>query len=64
MGQKAGPGAIIDGPVAALLSSGHTLSVAIGNPDRVPQHDPRLESDRAVGSTHPGPAGAEQWRPR
>ena len=36
MGQKAGPGAIIDGPVAALLSSGHALSVAIGNPDRVP----------------------------
>ena len=34
--EESGAGAIIDGPVAALLSSGHTLSVAIGNPDRVP----------------------------
>ena len=52
-------GRIIDGPVAALLSSGHALSVAIGNPDRVPYH-PRLESDRAVGPTDPGAPRAEQ----
>jgi hypothetical protein len=34
--QESGASAIIDGPVAALLSSGHALSVAIANPDRVP----------------------------
>jgi hypothetical protein len=35
-GHDAGQGAVIDGGTAALLSSGHALVVAIGNPDRVP----------------------------
>jgi hypothetical protein len=35
-GQEAGAGALIAEATTALLSSGHALVVAIGNPDRVP----------------------------